>query len=81
MPESVKSANRANNDPGFDHQGSWTEWTANWFSFNYFGQPSDWNHRSYSIGPGTSFPPGPSPYEFYLINAPQRPVNWIYVGK
>jgi len=53
VSESIKSANRANeiNDPSkYNHHDSWTEWTANFFSWHYFGKPSDWN-PSYQLYP------------------------------
>lgn len=34
---------------GGEHQKSWTEVQANKLSFDYFGQPSDWNKKSYPV--------------------------------
>ena len=48
---SVKSARKANTDPDFTHQHTWTEWTANWFAYNYFNSPSDWNTKKYPLAP------------------------------
>ncbi|TXE04804.1 RHS repeat-associated core domain-containing protein [Algoriphagus aquimarinus] len=53
VSESIKSANRANeiNDPSkYNHHDSWTEWTANFLSWHYFGKPSNWN-PSYQLYP------------------------------
>ncbi|MFM7858437.1 MAG: hypothetical protein ACKO96_42585, partial [Flammeovirgaceae bacterium] len=76
VPASIQSADRANNDYSFDHMQTWTEWTANWFSYQYFGSPSNWNHSSYPIQPSVStrsgiYPPM-SPFDFYSIQIPKR---------
>ncbi len=73
---SVASVNRADNDPSYDHQWSWTEWTANYFSYNYFGQPSNWNFTSNPIQPPVSTMPGIYPpiniFDFYSTKIPRR---------
>lgn len=33
------------------HQHTWTEWSANWFAYQYLGQPADWNLRKFPIAP------------------------------
>ncbi len=48
---SVSSARRSNRDPQFIHQHTWTEWTANKLSYNYFKQPADWDMKAYPIDP------------------------------
>ncbi|MFV0472033.1 MAG: hypothetical protein ACK5L7_08390 [Paludibacteraceae bacterium] len=32
-----------------NHQKTWTEWSANRLSYNYFGKPSDWNFKQFPI--------------------------------
>lgn len=76
VPASLASANRANNDPSYNHQNSWTEVTANWFSYNYFGRPSDWNPAyNYNYPSSGSYIPNMNSIEFYLIRTPQRPIK------
>lgn len=31
------------------HQSTWTEWTANRFSWKYFGRPADWNMAGFPV--------------------------------
>ncbi|MGJ1267265.1 RHS repeat domain-containing protein [Sphingobacterium spiritivorum] len=40
---------------GIEHQKSWTEVQANKLSYDYFGQPSDWNKNSYPVTDGIYF--------------------------
>ncbi len=35
------------------HQHTWTEWSANRLSYNYFNCPDDWNFRRFPIHPDT----------------------------
>ena len=50
VPVSLMSADAANNG-SFDHQSTWTEWTANLLSWRYFGKPANWDMNSYPIYP------------------------------
>ncbi len=50
MSVSLMSADAANNG-AFDHQSTWTEWTANLLSWRYFGRPSNWDMNNYPIFP------------------------------
>ena len=34
-----------------NHMNTWTEWSANRLSYEYFKQPKDWNSRSFPITP------------------------------
>ncbi|WP_192349070.1 hypothetical protein [Algoriphagus sp. Y33] len=47
---SLMSADAANNG-AFDHQSTWTEWTANLLSWRYFGRPNNWDMKNYPIFP------------------------------
>lgn len=48
---SVKSARTANRHAGFNHQHTWTEWTANLLAYRYFKEPTNWNMKRYPIKP------------------------------
>jgi hypothetical protein len=82
VPASIASADRANNDPSFNHQESWTEVTANNLAWNYFGRPKDWNPRySFDYPMGKSYIPTMTSTQFYLMQPPKRPEYWIYTGR
>lgn len=51
-PDSLKSARRANKNLG-SHMETWTEWSANRLSYDYFKQPTDWNLKRFPISPFT----------------------------
>ncbi len=73
VPISVQSANEANNDRTFDHMQTWTEWTANWFSYHYFGAPSNWDFKNYPIEPTPSTRWGVyPPVNPYGVQIPKR---------
>lgn len=48
---SINSARRSSHDPQFIHQHTWTEWSANKLSYDYFKQPADWDMKAYPIYP------------------------------
>lgn len=60
--ESLNSARRSSQDTTFNHQHTWTEWTANRLSYYFFKRPDDWDMKSYPIHPpleqreGTDWP-------------------------
>lgn len=60
--ESLNSARRSIHDVSFNHQHTWTEWTANRLSYYFFKRPDDWDMKSYPIYPpledrkGTDWP-------------------------
>ena len=33
------------------HMHTWTEWSANWLSYQYFNKPAEWNFRKFPIAP------------------------------
>ena len=77
VPASLRSANKANNNRSFNHDYTWTEWTANYFSYKYFNSPSDWDKaHPYSLPSGYSrsgiYPPI-GIFKFYSINTPKKP--------
>ena len=47
---SLKSA-RLSNKLKFSHQSTWTEWSANRLSYEYFNKPDDWNFDTFPIVP------------------------------
>ncbi len=47
---SLKSA-RFSRKKHFQHQQTWTEWSANWLSFHYFDLPADWDFERFPITP------------------------------
>lgn len=52
---------------GGSHKENWTEWTANFLSWQYFNSPSGWDQTEYPIKPSStnpSYPPMP-PFDFY----------------
>lgn len=59
---SLNSARRSSQDTTFNHQHTWTEWTANRLSYYFFKRPDDWDMKSYPIHPpleqreGTDWP-------------------------
>jgi hypothetical protein len=48
---SMNSARKSNHDPQFIHQHTWTEWTANRLSYDFFKQPADWDMKAYPVQP------------------------------
>jgi hypothetical protein len=52
---------------GGSHKENWTEWTANFLSWQYFNGPSDWKHSQYPIQPSLNNPSYPpmSIFDFY----------------
>jgi hypothetical protein len=46
---SLNSAFNANRNASFIHQRTWTEWTANHLSYEYFKKPLDWDFIKYPI--------------------------------
>jgi len=50
-PTSLKSALQSSRNKNKVHMHTWTEWTANKLSFDYFNQPDDWNFADYPITP------------------------------
>ena len=52
-PASLLSA-RKNGINGFCHQDTWTEWSANVLSYNYFNQPADWDFNQFPLAPGSN---------------------------
>lgn len=48
---SIISAIRSNCNSTFIHQDTWTEWTANKLSYEFFKRPKDWNLKTYPIQP------------------------------
>lgn len=49
--QSLHSAKRSSHDPAFNHQHTWTEWTANRLAYYFFKRPADWDMKSYPIHP------------------------------
>jgi len=49
--KSLSSAKRSSHDPAFNHQHTWTEWTANRLAYYFFKRPDDWDMKSYPIYP------------------------------
>lgn len=54
VPVSVASAHKAN-ATSYDHQHTWTEWSANLLSYKYFKAPANWNMKRYPVSPPVSF--------------------------
>jgi hypothetical protein len=50
---SLKSARKSNRQSNFNHQHTWTEWSANKLSYDFFNQPTDWPMNRYPIQPPT----------------------------
>jgi len=73
VPASLKSANKANNDWSFNHMDTWTEWSANRLSYQYFNQPPDWS-PDYPIWP-TTVRPGVMPP--FVIGLFDFKYNWL----
>jgi hypothetical protein len=48
---SLISARKSNRDPRYDHQATWTEWSANKLAYDYFNQPNDWPVHRYPVNP------------------------------
>jgi hypothetical protein len=48
---SLMSARKSNSDSNYDHQATWTEWSANKLAYNYFNQPADWPTQQYPLNP------------------------------
>jgi len=53
---SVKSAHKSNKHANFNHQHTWTEWSANLLAYHYFNKPADWNMNRYPIKPPGNTP-------------------------
>lgn len=51
-PDSLRSAKKAQKYV-HNHMDTWTEWSANRLSYDYFMQPEDWNLRRFPIKPGS----------------------------
>ena len=51
VPVSVLSAFRASITIKHTHMHTWTEWTANSLSYDYFNQPATWDFNKYPIHP------------------------------
>jgi hypothetical protein len=49
--ESINSVRKSIKDSSFNHQHTWTEWTANRLSYHFFKRPDDWDMKSYPIYP------------------------------
>ncbi|NLO71592.1 MAG: hypothetical protein GX102_11765 [Porphyromonadaceae bacterium] len=49
-PDSLKSAWKAEKSI-LNHMETWTEWSANKLSFDYFNQPDNWNFFQFPIKP------------------------------
>jgi hypothetical protein len=51
---------------------TWTEWSANYLAYKYFGEPADWDSILFPITPGTdnpsSLPPKAKSFEDFLEN-------------
>lgn len=47
---SIQSAH-ASRKKAYNHQSTWTEWSANYLAYNYFDKPKDWNFRRFPIAP------------------------------
>ena len=48
---SLMSARKSNHQPSFNHQQTWTEWSANKLSYEFFNHPLDWPLNRYPISP------------------------------
>ena len=46
---SLNSVYMANRQASFIHQHTWTEWSANLLSYEYFKRPLDWDFKKYPI--------------------------------
>jgi len=51
VPASLWSAFRASTVTKHIHMHTWTEWTANSLSYDYFNQPATWDFNTYPIHP------------------------------
>jgi hypothetical protein len=40
-----------NNSSNFNHNDTWTEWTANYLAYQYFNEPVGWNKKFYPLWP------------------------------
>jgi len=68
--ESINSVRRSNKDSSFNHQHTWTEWTANRLSYHFFKRPDDWDMKSYPIYPPLDYRDGTDMPEFLRFNKP-----------
>jgi hypothetical protein len=68
--ESVNSVRRSNRDSSFNHQHTWTEWTANRLSYYFFKRPNDWDMKSYPIYPPLENREGTDMPEFLRFTKP-----------
>lgn len=48
---SLMSARKASRNSNYDHQETWTEWSANKLAYDYFNRPSDWSSTRYPWAP------------------------------
>lgn len=70
-PTSVKSYNLFKTYPQYQHDETWTEWSASYLSYYYFGKPSDWNFDFAPISPVNSPRPQVGPGR-------ELPYGWMY---
>ena len=68
--ESINSVKRSNKDSSFNHQHTWTEWTANRLSYYFFKRPNDWDMKSYPIYPPLDDREGMDMPDFLRFNKP-----------
>ena len=68
--QSVDSVRRSNRDSSFNHQHTWTEWTANRLSYYFFKRPDDWDMKSFPIHPPLDNREGTDIPEFLRFNKP-----------
>ena len=68
--ESINSVRRSNRDSSFNHQHTWTEWTANRLSYHFFKRPHDWDMKSYPIYPPLDYREGTDMPEYLRSNKP-----------
>jgi hypothetical protein len=74
VPASLKSANKANKDWSFNHMDTWTEWSANYLSYQYFNQPTDWKFNKFPILPNTIRPGVMPPF---VVGPFDFKFNWL----
>jgi hypothetical protein len=73
--ESLNSARRASRDPGFIHQHTWTEWTANRLAYYFFKRPDDWDMERFPINPPLEGRDGTDWPEFLRFDKPAQLVR------
>jgi RHS repeat-associated protein len=67
VPTSIQSAFSTNSD--IEHQQTWTEWSANFLSWSYFGFPNDWDRKQYPLNPSAKA------YQSLRFGSPIYPVG------